>query len=119
VRAYGVPPSTFHDRMGGKQPRRIAYEHEQRLTPIQVDFLTNWVLEQDLQGFAPPHTRLREMAARIIDQNYDTKLLGKSWVSAYLQRNPRIKSSVGRPIEAARAEGAQPEQIQEFYPMRR
>ena len=67
ARAYGVPPSTFHDRMGGKQPRRIAHQHEQRLTPTQEDFLTNWVLEQDLQGFAPSHTRLREMAARIID----------------------------------------------------
>ena len=55
------------------------------------------------------------MAARIIDQNCDTKLLGKSWVSGYLQRNPRIKSLLGRPIEATRARGAQPEQIQEFY----
>ena len=73
------------------------------------------MLEQDLQGFAPSHTRLREMAARIIDQNYDTKLLGKSWVSGYLQRNPYIKSLVGQPIEAARAKGAQPKQIQEFY----
>ena len=55
------------------------------------------------------------MAAQIIDQNYDTKLLGKSWVSGYLQCNPCIKSLVGRPIEAARAKGAQTEQIQEFY----
>ena len=67
ARAYGVPPSTFHDRMGGKQPRRIAHQHEQLLTPTQEGFLTNWVLKQDLQGFAPSHTRLREMAARIID----------------------------------------------------
>ena len=58
ARAYGVPPSTFRDRLGGKQPRRIAHQHEQRLTPTQEDFLTNWVLEQDLQGFASSHTRL-------------------------------------------------------------
>ena len=25
ARAYGVPPSTYYDRMGGKQPRRIAH----------------------------------------------------------------------------------------------
>ena len=41
VRAYGVPPSTFRDRLSGKLPQRIAYQHEQRLTPIQEDFLTN------------------------------------------------------------------------------
>jgi len=38
--AYGVP-LTFHDRMGSKQPRRIAYWHEQRLTPTQEDILAN------------------------------------------------------------------------------
>ena len=58
ARAYGVPPLTFRDRLSGKQPRRIAHQHEQRLTPTQEDFLTNWVLEQDLQGFAPLHSQL-------------------------------------------------------------
>ena len=48
VWAYGVPQSTFHDRISGKQPRRITHQHEQRLTPTQEDFFTNWVLEQDL-----------------------------------------------------------------------
>ena len=33
TRAYGIPPSTFHDHMGGKQPWWIAHQHEQRLTP--------------------------------------------------------------------------------------
>ena len=58
TRAYGVPQSTFHNHLNGKQPRRIAHQHKQQLTPIQEDFLTNWVLEQDSQGFAPSHTRL-------------------------------------------------------------
>src|SRR5947199_9170444 len=33
----------------------------------------------------------------------------------YVQRNPRVKSVISRLIEAARANGAQPGQIQEFY----
>ena len=56
--AYGIPQSTFYDHISGKQPRRIAHQYEQRLTPTQENFLTNWVLKQDLQGFAPSHTRL-------------------------------------------------------------
>ena len=28
ARAYGIPPSTFRDRLSGKQPRRIAHQHE-------------------------------------------------------------------------------------------
>ena len=31
AQAYGVPSSTFHDRMGGKQPRRITRQHEQTI----------------------------------------------------------------------------------------
>ena len=41
ARAYGVPQSTFHDRISSKQPRQIAHQHKQRLTPTQEDFLTN------------------------------------------------------------------------------
>ena len=41
TRAYGIPPSTFHNRISSKQPRRIAYQHKQRLTLTQEDFLTN------------------------------------------------------------------------------
>ena len=65
--AYGVPPLTLNNRLNGKLPKQIAYQHEQRLTPTQEAFLTNQVLEQDLQGFAPLHTRLQEIAARILD----------------------------------------------------
>lgn len=55
------------------------------------------------------------MATRILNQNGDTKPLGKAWVSSYFQRNPRVKSLIGRPIESVRINGAQLKQIQEFY----
>jgi len=56
--AYGVPPSTLNDQLNGKLLKQITYQHKQRLTPTQEAFLTNWVLKQDLQGFAPSHARL-------------------------------------------------------------
>jgi hypothetical protein len=115
AKAYDVPRSTLADRQHGKLPRSAAHEQQQRLTPTQEEFLTEWILEQDLQGCAPSHTRVREMAVRILRMNGDTGPLGKAWVQKYIQRNPRVKSVVGRPIEAARVKGAQPEQIQEFY----
>jgi hypothetical protein len=90
----------------GKPPRSAAHEQQQRLTPAQEEFLTEWILEQDLQGFAPSHIHVREMAARILHMNGDVEPLGKAWVSKYVQRNPRVKSVVGRPMEAARVNGA-------------
>ncbi|KAI0568396.1 transposase tan1, partial [Pyrenophora tritici-repentis] len=38
----------------------------------------------------------------------------KHWMAAFLKRNPRVASVVGRKIEAARAEGATPVQIRAF-----
>jgi hypothetical protein len=40
------------------------------------------------------------MAARILRMNGDVEPLGKAWVQKYIQRNPRVKSVVGRPSEA-------------------
>jgi hypothetical protein len=88
AKAYNVPRSTLADRQHGKPLRSAAHEQQQRLTPAQEEFLTEWILEQDLQGFAPSHTRVREMAARILHMNGDIEPLGKAWVSKYIQRNP-------------------------------
>jgi hypothetical protein len=115
AKAYNVPRSTLASRQNGILPRNAAHEQQQRLTPAQEEFLTDWILEQDLQGYAPSHTRVREMAARVLCMDGDPEPLGKAWVQKYIQRNPRVKSVIGRPIEAARVKGAQPDQIQEFY----
>jgi hypothetical protein len=100
AKAYNIPRSTLANRQHGKPPRSVAHEQQQRLTPAQEEFLTEWILEQDLQGYTPSHTRIREMAARILRMNGDVEPLGKAWVQKYIQRNPRVKSVVGRPIEA-------------------
>jgi hypothetical protein len=47
ARAYGVSPTTLHDRMNGAKNAKIAHQHRQRLTSDQEDFLANWILEQD------------------------------------------------------------------------
>jgi hypothetical protein len=106
AKAYNIPRSTLANRQHGKPPRNVAHEQQQRLTPAQEEFLTEWILEQDLQGYTPSHTRIREMAARILRMNGDVEPLGKAWVPKYIQRNPRVKSVIGRPSKATRVNGA-------------
>jgi hypothetical protein len=48
------------------------------------------------------------MANQILRMNGDHRPIGKHWMTAFLKRNPRVASIVGRKIEAARAEGATP-----------
>ncbi|PZD36703.1 transposase-like protein, partial [Pyrenophora tritici-repentis] len=86
----------------------------QRLTPEQEDFLVQWILEEEARAFPPSHARAREMANRILRMNGDHRPVGKHWMAAFLKRNPRVASVVGRKIEAARAKGATPVQIRAF-----
>ncbi|KAH8759488.1 hypothetical protein F5883DRAFT_367023, partial [Diaporthe sp. PMI_573] len=74
--AYGIPRSTLSTRIQGVTNRRVSHQHRQRLTPLQEDFLVDWILEEDACGY-PLHTRAREMANRILRMNGDNQPVGK------------------------------------------
>ncbi|TIA14070.1 hypothetical protein D6C80_05872 [Aureobasidium pullulans] len=114
-RAYNIPESTLRARLNGTTNRRTAHQYRKRLSIRQEEFLVEWILEQDAQGFPPTHARTREMATRILRINGDNQELGNKFVTKFIRDNPRIASVVGRPIEAARINGTNPEAIQEFY----
>ena len=113
--AYGIPRMTLRNRMDGSKPHRVGHENQQRLTPEQEQFLADWIIEQDMQGFPPSHARAREMAVRVLRANRDHQPLGKAWLPKFIKRNPQVASCIGRRIDAARIDGTQPEQIQRFY----
>ncbi|KAF7564356.1 HTH-Tnp-Tc5 multi-domain protein [Pyrenophora tritici-repentis] len=114
AKAYNIPQSTISTRIRGRQSNQASHVYQQRLTPEQEDFLVQWILEEDARAFPPSHARAREMANRILRMNGDHRPVGKHWMAAFLKRNPRVASVVGRKIEAARAEGATPVQISAF-----
>jgi len=114
AKAYNIPQSTISTRIRGRQSNQASHVYQQRLTPEQEDFLVQWILEEDARAFPPSHARAREMANRILRMNGDHRPVGKHWMAAFLKRNPRVASVVGRKIEAARAEGATPAQIRAF-----
>jgi hypothetical protein len=107
--AYGIPRSTLHQRRTGTQNPRVGHANQQRLTPDQEQFLVEWILEQDQQGFPPSHARAREMATRVLRSGGDYSPPGKAWLPKFIQRNPRVASCIGRRIDASRIQGTQPE----------
>src|SRR5215469_10375112 len=113
--AYGVPRSTLQDRIKGRKNARESHSHQQRLAPEQEEFLADWILEEDQRGYPPSHSRAREMAARVLRMNGDTRPLGKKWLRKFIERNPKITSVIGRKIEAVRVEGTNQEALQEFF----
>jgi hypothetical protein len=70
-KAYGIPRTSLQARLNGHRPPKIAHHHEQRLSPEQEEFLTDWILDEDLRAQPPSHSRVREMALRILKMNGD------------------------------------------------
>jgi hypothetical protein len=68
--------------------RRTAHQYRKRLSTRQEEFLVEWILEQETQGFPPSHARTCEMASRIIRMNGDTQELGKRFVLYRLAASP-------------------------------
>ena len=49
----------------------------QRLSPVQEQRLTNWVLAQESLGLSPTHAQIRAFAGRILAARHDRLSLGK------------------------------------------
>ena len=82
--AYGLPRSTLQERIKGRKNARESHAHQQRLAPEQEEFLVEWILEEDQRGYPPSHSRAREMAARVLRMNGDTKPIGKKWLRKFM-----------------------------------
>ena len=113
--AYNIPRSIFIDRINDRTNARASHANQQRLTPLQEEFLADWILEEDARGYPPSHARAREMAIRVLRMNGDTNPLGHKWTAKFVARNPRVASVVGRPIEACRIRCTDQASIQRFF----
>lgn len=98
---------------------RTAHQYRKRLSIRQEEFLVDWILEQDAQGFPlpppPTYARTRKMATRIFLINGINQELRNKFASKFIRDNPRTRSVFGRSTEAARINGTNPEAIQELY----
>jgi len=74
---WGIPQLSLQERLDGSKPHAIAHSHQQRLTPEQEEFLTQWILDKDSRAQPPSHPRVREIATRILRMNSDTRPLGR------------------------------------------
>ena len=107
AKEYGVPRSTLQDRRSGGSTAHSGHRHQQHLFPDQESCLCEWIIDQEACGYAPSHTRTREMATLMLTMAGDTEALGKKLISHFMKRNPRVASLIGKPIDSARIRGIQ------------
>ncbi|TVY12490.1 hypothetical protein LARI1_G009648, partial [Lachnellula arida] len=113
---YGVPRGTLQDRIKGRLSRQEAHTFQQRLSMIQEDHLTKWVLVQESIGLAPTHQQIKTFAGRIASNQGDAKPMGKRWMAGFLRRNPILKTKKQLHIESVQVNGATTEIIRKWWP---
>ena len=74
---WGPPRSTLMDRINGRLSYSEAKAPFQRLSPVQEQRLTDWVLVQESLGLSPTHAQIRAFAGRILAARHDRLSLGK------------------------------------------
>ena len=102
-REVGIPRSTLRDRLSGRLPIQEAKADCQRLSPMQEEFLVNWILTEEYAGRAPTKVQVQGFAQLIVANGGDNRAIGINWVDRFTHRHKEIQTKVGRPLEAARS----------------
>lgn len=112
---WGIPRATLQHRIAGTQPRSTAFSGLQRLSKVQEDHLTQWILTQAALGLPPTHAQVRSFVCRILATKGDLSPLGKRWLQGFLRRNPVIKTQRSKSIDSKRVNGATTDIIRRWF----
>jgi hypothetical protein len=112
---YGVDKSTLSRHRVRPTSRLLGQESNQRFSWRQERFLVDWIIEEDMRGYAPSRTRVHEMAQKLLRANGDDKPLGKKWIEGFKRRNKDIKPIIGKRLASERYNGASVEVLEPYF----
>jgi hypothetical protein len=98
---FGVPRSILQNRINGTLSRQEAHKPQQRLSTVQEDRLTQWILTQESLGHGPTHAQIRAFAGRVLYARGDANPLGRRWMNGFLRRTLVLKTKKQFLIDSA------------------
>lgn len=114
ARVYDVPRSTLRDRVNGALAKPTTRAHNHKLTQLDEDILTRWVISMDDRGAAPRPPMVRVMANLLLAAT-GTDAVGKNWVTNYIRRTPALQTRFSRRYNYLRALQEDPRIIREWF----
>jgi DDE superfamily endonuclease/Tc5 transposase-like DNA-binding protein/Psq-like protein len=117
AKLYEIPFSTLQERAAGVSSRVDIYHHRQKLTQLEEDSLTKWILSMDSRGAAPRPSTVREMANILLAARGETPptTVGKNWPSTFIQRRDEIRTRFSRRYDYQRALNEDPRSIRAWF----
>ena len=114
ARIYGIPRSTLRDRVAGHYPLATTRGHANKMTQLDEDTLTEWILSMEDRGAAPRHAMVRNMANILLAATGSTTV-GVNWVGSYIKRTPAIQTRFSRRYNYSRAEQEDPRVLNDWF----
>jgi hypothetical protein len=117
AKLYEIPLSTLHTRAHGQIPRAEKRPTGHKLTQLEEDSLTEWILSMDSRGAAPRPATVREMANILLAARgcYPPLTVGKNWPSTFVQRRDELRSRFSRRYDYQRALNEDPKTLRAWF----
>jgi hypothetical protein len=111
---YSISYGTLRDRLRGAQPRSIALEKEQLLTPEEEKSIVTFCEALDDLGH-PLHRKIVKDFALSLLPPQRHQQLGKHWITRFLNRHPGITSKFSQRLDRQRANANDPVILRDFF----
>lgn len=102
ARIYNVPYSILTDRMNGRTVRAELRPPTTKLTQLEEESLSLYILDLDSRGFAPRLADVEDMANYLLETRRG-KRVGKLWAHRFVRRRPELKTRFNRVYDFQRA----------------
>jgi hypothetical protein len=113
---FNVSRTTLSNEISGNRlPHQEAFKSLQKLSKIQEQWLTQWIMDEDRKGVAPSYLKTREMAGLVISAGVDATPVGRNWIYSFFERNPSVKPAITRKIDVKRVNYSIKEVIQKHF----
>ncbi|OKO98130.1 hypothetical protein PENSUB_9514 [Penicillium subrubescens] len=117
ARLYAIPYSTLHVRANGQVSRVDSRPTGHKLTQLEEDSLTEWILSMDSRGASPRPATVGIMANILLAARggYPPPTVGKNWPSSFISRRPELRSRFSRRYDYQRALNEDPKSIRQWF----
>ena len=117
AKLYDIPYSTLHARADGRISRGDTRPNGHKLTQLEEDSLTDWIISMDSRGAAPRPATVREMANILLTARGITPLptVGINWASTFVKRRGELRTRFLRRYDYQRAQNEDPKALREWF----
>jgi hypothetical protein len=97
-RLYEISYTTLHARANGRISRGDTRANGHKLTQLEEDSLTQWILSMDSRGASPRPATVGEMANILLAArgSQPSPTVGQNWPSTFIKRREELRTRFSR-----------------------